>query len=740
MDCPSLPTRRTVFPFSLLLLFLCFFFMAKPGFSLNPDSHISQYGHTAWRIQDGYFGGKVRKITQTTDGYIWIGTEAGLFRFDGVRFVPWSSLTAEPLSSAYIIALRAARDGSLWIGTDDGLAHWVDQQLITYLKGDYVPDIFEDEKGEIWVARNKAGDPSDPLCHVVDQAIRCFGSDDGVPPFDAKPLAQDSSGNLWVGGDTKLLSWRLGPSRAWLGPSRIYSPKALQSGAGTGGGVRALAVAADGSLWVGMQLAGQGGLQHIVDGALKSFDAPGLSGETLGVNALLNDRQNSLWVGTTSQGIYRIRGKDVDHFRSTDGLSSDSVWTFFEDREGNLWVATSQGLDMFRDLRVRSFSAREGLSEDSVNSVLVSRDGTVWVGTAGDLQVLGPNGVASLPGKAWQGKQVASMFEDRAGRLWVGMDNALSIYQHGQFRQIHKQDGSPVGLVMSMTEDSENNIWVETFGPPGTLIRIQDLRVREEFPAPQVPLAQRLAADPQSGIWLGLANGSLARYRSGKIETFPFTGHSMSRVRAIFAASDGSILGATASGVLGWKNGRQQILTVRNGLPCDTLNALIQDNQDNLWLHGQCGLIEIPNDEMRLWWDQPERRLKLKVFDASDGAGAGEGHFSKSARSPDGRLWFATRGVLQMVDPAHMAGNAVAPPVYIDALVADRKRYSPHEGPRFLLELVISRLTTPPSASLCRKRCSFATGSKATIRPGRNLERGARLFTMISRQVRTAFA
>src|SRR5258705_4068835 len=154
-----------------------------------------------------------------------------------------------------------------------------------------------------------------------------------------------------------------------------------------------------------MQLADQGGLQHIVDDALKSFVAPTLNGETLGVNALLNDRQNSLWVGTTNQGIYRIRGKAVEHFRSTDGLSSDLVWTFFEDREGLLWVATSQGLDIFRDLRVTSFSAREGLSENSVNSVLASRDGNIWVGTAGRLEILGPDGVSSLPRTVLQGKQ-----------------------------------------------------------------------------------------------------------------------------------------------------------------------------------------------------------------------------------------------------------------------------------------------------------------------------------------------
>ena len=642
------------------------------AFALDPSRHISQYGHTAWRTQDGYFGGQAVSITQTTDGYIWVGTDAGLFRFDGVRFASWSSLTGERLPSSFIIALLAARDGSLWIATDAGLAHWVNQRLVKYLTGDSIDSVAEDETGKIWVMRFRVGDYSHPLCEVVDTAIRCYGSEDGVPPSAGGPLVQDTSGNLWAGSDTTLLRWR-------PGSAKVYRPKALQSNAGIDG-VEAMALAADGSLWVGMGLTGRGaGLQHMVDGAMKSFVAPKLNGESLEVMALLEDHQKSLWVGT-HQGIYRIRGTDVDHYQTMDGLSGELVQAFFEDREGNLWVATSKGIDMFHDLRVSSFSTHEGLSIDSADSVLASRDGTIWIGNAGHLEVLGPNGVSSQPGKALPGHQVTSLLEDHAGRLWVGIDNTLSIYQRGKFSQIKKQDGSPLGMIMGLTEDSENNIWVETHGPPAMLIRIQNLKVREEFPAPPMPLARKLVADPQSGIWLGLVNGDLARFRSGKTEIFPFSGHPDSRVLALTASSDGSILGATAFGVIGWKNGKQQILTVRNGLPCDSIDALISDNQGDLWLHAECGLIKIANDEVQRWWGQPESRLKVRVLDASDGVQSGVGHFNTSARTLDGRLWFANGTLLQMIDPAHMAGNTVAPPVHVDLIVADRKSYSPQEG------------------------------------------------------------
>src|SRR5258705_7838345 len=235
--------RRLSFGCFLLVLFL-----ASAVFALNPDRQISQYGHTVWRIQDGFFGGPVRSITQTTDGYIWVGTEAGLFRFDGVRFVSWSSQEVEQLPSTSITDLLGARDGSLWIGTNAGLVHRVNQHLITYLKGGgSISSILQDVNGEIWIARDRTSDNTQPLCKVIGIGVRCYGNEDGVPAFFAAgPLVQDASSNLWIGGDTTLLKWRPGSSHA-------YRPKALMFNAGVDG-ASALSVAADGSLLGGMAL------------------------------------------------------------------------------------------------------------------------------------------------------------------------------------------------------------------------------------------------------------------------------------------------------------------------------------------------------------------------------------------------------------------------------------------------------------------------------------------------------
>jgi signal transduction histidine kinase/ligand-binding sensor domain-containing protein len=648
-----------------VLLGIFLIFSTSFIFALDPTSQISQYGHTVWRVQDGYFGGRALHIAQTTDGYIWVGTDAGLYKFDGVRFVRWSARSGEDLPSPRIMELLGARDGSLWIGTDAGLAHLVNNQLMLNEKGQrwWISGIMEDRDGKIWLDHHRPDDDFHPLCQVVDNGVRCYGKDDGVDAEGGGPVVQDASGDLWLGGPTTLVRWR-------PGASKVYRPKPLRSNEGNGG-IMALVPATDGSLWVGIGVAARGaGLQRMVDGSLKPFVAPKFNGETLEVVTLCSDRQKNLWVGTT-RGLYRIHGVDVEHYGSDQGLSGDFVLNIFEDREGNVWVATSQGLDMFRDLRVRSISKREGLSEDGVESLAPAPDGSVWVGTS-HVQVLGPHGVSPIK---LPGNQATSLFVDHAGRLWAGTVNQLFVCERGRVRQITKQDGSALGMAMGITEDSEQNIWVETLGPPMELVRIQDLKVRQEFPPPEMPLARRVAADPKGGIWLGLMTGDLARYRDGHIDTFTFSDHPKSPVRALTVAADGSVLGGTPFGVIGWKDGKQQILSVRNSLPCNTVSAVVWDDARNLWLDTQCGLIEIPSQQMDLWWEHPESKLTTRVFDTSDGVQPGLAHFNAGVKTPDGRLWFANGNVVQVIDPAHIAANTLPPPVDISALVADRKDY-----------------------------------------------------------------
>ena len=660
---------------ALSLLLLCF---GTSVWAVDPSQRITQYAHTAWRIQDGIFSGEPTAIAQTTNGYLWIGTPNGLMRFDGVRFSPWVSVDGQPLSQS-VYSLLADRDGSLWAGTGGGIVN-VKGGALNKFPGAHgrVNSIIQDGRGVVWFTRSRVRDGGGPLCSVAANSVRCYGKAEGIPIPNADPLTEDPLGNLWIGGPTMVVRWAPGSSAA-------FTIGVLKSNEGLSGAA-ALAAGANGSLWVGMSRRGsQLGLQQLLNGTWRSFRAGKFDGTSLSISELYVDRHNSLYVGTYDQGIYRIQGDDVDHFGSNDGLSSDSVNAFCEDSEGNMWVATSRGVDSFRDLKVVSFSAREGLAGKAASPVLSSRDGTVWIGNEVALNYVRHGKIGSIrPEQGLPGQRITSLFEDRDSRLWIGTDRGLYTYKQEKFRPIRRPDNSAIELVLSITQDAAGNVWAESFGDRKELIRIEDGRIRAELPAPEVPSASVLAADPEGGgLWLGLLNGDLARYQDGRIQLFQFQGHKPGVITQMIATPDGSVMGATPSGVIGLRRGKTQILDARNGLPCNSIYGLVFDAQNNLWLYTQCGLVELADQDLKSWWENPDARVNVRVLDGFDGVQPSAATFQPAAaRTADGRLWFVNDSILQVVDPGHLPRNPTPPPVHVEGVVADRKRYSPDDGLR----------------------------------------------------------
>lgn len=660
-----------------LMLWLPAMLLCVTAAALNPNRQISQYAHTAWRIQDGAFSGTPHAIAQTTDGYLWVATEGGLVRFDGVRFVPWTAPAGKRLPSTRVYSLLGASDGSLWIGTGSGLARWKDAELVDYSEAPgFIESILQDPEGKVWMTRSQVRDDKGPLCEVNDNTLQCYGAADGIPFHYAQPLLRDGLGNFWIGSSLGLCRWRPGSARAYL-PTALKRAKGLS-------GVSAIAAGTDGALWVGMRLSGTGlGLQQLVQGAWKSYVVPGMDGKALEVTALLKDRDNGLWIGTSNQGIYRVHDGRADHFRSVDGLSSNSVESFYQDREGDLWVTTSRGIDRFHNTRVASFSIREGLTSESVGSVLATRDGTVWIGNVRALDFLRQGKFSSVGERnGLPGRLATSLFEDHSGRLWVGVDGGLTVYENGKFRSINRPDGNPLGVVTAITEDVDHDIWAEVTHP--ALFRIHDLKVSEEIDPPRIPRAPTLAADPAEGIWLGFSNGDLGRYRRGQLEIFT-THHDVNSgsVRNLLVDSDGSTWAATTEGLVRWKQGRISTLNSRNGLPCDSIFAMVKDNLGSLWLDAQCGFVEIADSELEKWWEQPDATVKVKTLDVFDGAQPGLTNFRPEvSKSPDGKLWFANDSILQMVDPSQLDGNRILPPVHVERILADEKSFLPQANLR----------------------------------------------------------
>jgi PAS domain S-box-containing protein len=669
---PELPVR-------IFLMLFCSVLACPSANAVDPDRRISQYAHTAWRVRDGVFAGAPTAITQTTDGYVWIGTLAGPLRFDGVRFVRWTPPTGEHLPTTAVISLLGASDGSLWIGTASGLAQWKNGTLSNFPEtAGRVNAIYEDREGTIWMARSRTR--AGAVCKVTVSVAKCYSPKDGVPPY-AGTLTGDNFGYLWIGTSTALVRWKPGSSTSYQLPG-LKSNVALA-------GITALAAAPDGSVWTGISKSGPGlGLQQWVNGTWRTLKTATLDSSTLNFyGALWLDRHNALWIGTEGNGIYRVHDGKVDRFRSADGLSSDTAEGFFEDREGNLWLATGEGVDCFRDIPVVNFTVHEGLTGDAVESILAARDATIWMGNHTGLDYVRGDVVSSIgPKDGLPGNRVTSLFEDHVGRLWVGLDNGLSVYERGKFRPIRRRDGGAIGVVTEIIEDVNSCIWAIFVragpGTPGGLVQIRDRRFATEVADERLGFPISLAGDPKGGLWLGLRKGGLVQYRNGQLQIFPLKNTNAQVVQAL-PKSDGSVLAATTDGLVELRGETQYALDHHNGLPCDRIYAIIPDKYSNLWLYTECGLILIKSDDLQQWRRRPDLKVRFDLFDAYDGAQPYSAAFRPGAtRSNDGRLWFANGSVAQMIDPDRLFRNSIPPPVQIEDVIADRKSYSSRGGLR----------------------------------------------------------
>ncbi|MGO9437775.1 MAG: two-component regulator propeller domain-containing protein [Terracidiphilus sp.] len=652
----------------------CVLLLAGTVHALDPNKRLTQYMHTSWRIQDGSAPFGIEAIAQTSDGYLWFSSEyQGVYRFDGVRFAPWT-LSPNGKTINVIANVYGDHAGGLWALGEREIVHLKDGVVTSHFDLDGLQQfqqISEDPDGSLWVVRRRVAGSDPPLCRVNDGVVKCFGKSDGIPISPLDSLLADGKGGFWLGGQTTLAHWH-------DGVSEMYLIEALNSNAGQLG-IVSLARGRDGVLWVGIMAEGRGlGLGRLIGGIVEPFVTPTFDGSKLVVNPMMSDRDGNLWVGTLGKGIFRIHDNVVDHYQQTDGLSSDSILDLFEDRDGIVWAVTSNGIDSFRDPSVTTFSAREGLGTDAAAGVLASRDGTIWVANAGSLDQIKDGTVSSIrTGSGLPGHQVSSLLEDRAGNMWVGVDDGLYLFKDGRFRRLPEPNHQPLGLVVGMTEDNDGNIWAECLSNPRKLVRIRDFQVREEFPASQIPPGHSLASDPHGGIWIATKKGDIALFRNGVLETkFPLNPGGDPSNRQIMSTADGSILAGSNNGLVEWRQGKVHRMTTKNGLPCNSVISFIEDKGNRWWLHTGCGVVQLTDSEFERWRANPEAVIQTRVFDVLDGARpTGGPSFNTAAYSSDGRVWFATGFVVEMVDPSRLSQKALPAQAYIESLVADRKEF-----------------------------------------------------------------
>ena len=608
-----------------------------PGaFALSPSLEVNQYAHTSWTARNGFTVGAIFAMAQTPDGYLWLGSEFGLFRFDGVQAVPWQPPAGQQLPDKPY-ALLVTRDGTLWIGTFAGLVSWNGDKLTRYPEiGDqFVTSLLEDREGTVWagILGHTSDPPTGQLCAIRSGHAQCDLQGGAFGTF-VWSLFEDSSGTLWAGAESGVWRWKPGSPRRYETPGMRIGD---------------LTRTDDGHVLIGVS---GGGLLQFAGDRLESYPIRDPTNRdrlfpdrNVDSNKLLRDRDGGLWIGTHERGLVHIHNGRTDVFTKADGLSGDISCSLFEDREGNIWVATTGGLDRFRELPVTTISAKQGLSSDATRSVLAATDGSIWV-AAKDGLTRWKNGQATVFDKAngLPHNMTQSLFQDDRGRIWVFTGGGLAYLKDDRFVGV---PGVPSKEVFSMTGDGAGGLWLST---TKSLLHMRDGRLVESFPWSVMGRHQqaKVVVAGQGGVWLAFwTGGGVVYFEDGKVRASytPADGLGEGQVAALQLDRDGALWAATQEGGLSRiKDGRVATLTTRNGLPCDTIHWSMEDDDRSLWLYAACGLVRITRTELDAWIADPKRRIETAVWDAADGVrlcAASPAYFNPPvAKSTDGRLWF----------------------------------------------------------------------------------------------------
>ena len=660
------------------------------AFGLDPALDVSQYGHSSWKIREGFPKSYVDSIAQTPDGYLWLGTVSGLFRFDGVRSVPWKPPAGQQLPSDDIRALLAARDGHLWIGTRKGLASWKAGTLTRYpeFDGRFVSALMEDRQGTIWAASLAVPGVRGKLCAIHLDRAQCFG-EDGSVGMGGTDLFEDSREGLWMCGPEGVLRWKPGPPKLY---PILDAAGVVESDDGT------------------LSALTQGGLRPIV-GAEEKTSA---HSRDMTFGRHLRDRDGGLWIGTLERGLFHVHQGRNDTFGRLDGLSGDWVTAIHEDREGNVWVATRDGLDRFRSISAATLSAKQGLSNNATASVLTGTDGSVWIGTYdglnrwvdGQLTIYRKRNVrpasdglkreAAQPGapdglgKARVVREIddgglpddyiMSLFQDERERIWVATRGGLAYFQNGHFARAVGISGE---WVASIAGDGAGNLWISQ---QEGLARARNGTVVERIPWTALrskARAQSLLFDSvRRGLWFGSFDGGLSFLKDRQVSASFAAADGLGEgiVFDLRLDADGALWASTEGGVSRVKEGLISTLTAKNGLPCDTVHWTMQDNDRSTWLGMACGLVRIESTELDAWLVDPKRKIQVTLLDASDGVRSSpypSGAHPFVSKTGDGKLWFGVPDGISSVDPRNLERNKLPPPVHVEELIADRKTFEP---------------------------------------------------------------
>lgn len=632
----------------------------RQAFGLDPRKALTQYSRTLWTQEHGLPQDTIRAITQTTDGYLWLGTDEGLARFDGYEFTVFDK-DHYNLPTNSITALAAGPDGSLWIGTSNGLTRYRNKQFQTYstrdgLPDDAIADLCVDHRGALWVVAGV------DLARFDGNHFSVFRAGREIPVATVQRVTEDRHQELWVGGFSSVVK-------------RVDSRFVPVVGAATleGGLVSQIVFDAHDNLWIGSN---QGLFLRSPDGMVRKFDTDNGLPDVF-VRALRVDRDGNVWAGTNS-GLARLKNNRFATMGGPGGQDRDQVRSLFEDREGDLWVGANNGLTRLRDDVFTVYGKSEGLPSDDPNTVYQDRSGRIWVGFHDSgLLLFSPEHYQLFT--TWNGlpnNEVFSIRESRDGDLLVGTRGGF-VRMHGtRLTTYRPPDVLNRGLVFDALEDSTGRLWLAL---PGGLGELKGNRLQIVVPGGPVLIdAVVVLAEGRGGVlWAGTYGRGLWRVQGEEKRQYTQAdGLSSDQIRAVREDPDGTLWIATFGGGLNaFRNGKFTHFTAKDGLLSDNISDAADDGE-SLWLSTTRGICRIAKRQLRDFEEGRIRILTPTNYGVEDGlrsAQCAPGYPIPGGgrRTMDGRLWFPTSRGLAVFDPRARQQAGERPALHLIEMTAD---------------------------------------------------------------------
>jgi ligand-binding sensor domain-containing protein/signal transduction histidine kinase len=646
----------------LSLLLLAFLWASPLG-----GVDLPTYSIRTWRTEDGLPQNGVTVLLQSRDGYLWLGTLAGLVRFDGHQFTVFDTDKSPDLPNDRITALYEDADRGMWLGHETGHltqlqgGRFQGVELPAAWAEDVVSAIDRDRSGDLWIQSREGR-----LARVRDGLV--FPPEDNpISRYGQAALARDRHGDLWATRGGRLC--RLADGELSVAPQPPVSRNDF---------IQCLGASSDGGLW-----AIRGGrLTKFRDGSWNEFPSGGAT--LANATGLLELRSGWVAVRTTDRGLWLVHPeKPARNFSRTNGLSSNWLGCLCQDQTGDLWVGSSSGgLSVLRPVTFEALNPPDQWEGMAALSVTRASDNSLWVGTEGAglyrFQEGGWTKFGSEHGLA--SRFIWSVLEDRQRRVWVGTWGGGVFFKPGdRFQPAVGLTGVQVPATALM-QGRAGELWI---GTKAGLVRYENGQTTWLGQSAGVALAdvRALAQDGEGAVWFGMMGGGLGCWKDGVVRQFrKRDGLSSDFVLCLHFDEQGSLwIGTSGGGLNRLKSQRFSKIGTREGLPNSIISTLQPDDFGYYWLGSAGGIVRVSRQELDRCADGQIDKIAGTTYGVWDGLPTSEcsgGFQPSSCRTADGRLWFPTRKGLVCVDPSSIQTNTPPPPVVVEQFLADGVPYS----------------------------------------------------------------